>query len=370
MSSAGSSQLEYTIGAFYSRQESVQRPNRFTITLRPAPGVRIPIVNAPGARNDVADESLAIFGQATFHLTDAFRLIAGGRYSGTRLSLDRFDLSTNARTGQLLNTSAVSYRFGAQYDFDQRTMVYATHSKGFKGGQIAIPALPLLPFVVLPETPTSSEIGLKTTLFGGLVVDLNAFYQKVENFQAQQCAVNPLTGGLSCVLTNIDGVKSKGAELNFFGRVSDQLSLNTGFIYTDATYPNGFIGSDGTNVGGTQLAYSPKYKFTLSGEFSQPVTENFTAFLAADTVWKSRLRYEANSRRETTFRSHWTVGGRVGVRTADQRFTAAIFARNLFNVNEPSLLQSNFGGTGVTAIGAIYGPQSFRQIGLSLDGKF
>jgi iron complex outermembrane receptor protein len=73
---------------------------------------------------------------------------------------------------------------------------------------------------------------------------------------------------------------------------------------------------------------------------------------------------------ETTFRPHWTVGGRMGVRTADDRFTVAVFARNLFNVHEPSLYQSSFPYGGAANIGAIYGPQSFRSVGLSLDGKF
>jgi iron complex outermembrane receptor protein len=64
------------------------------------------------------------------------------------------------------------------------------------------------------------------------------------------------------------------------------------------------------------------------------------------------------------------TGGRIGVRTDDDRFQVAIFARNLFDVHEPSLLQSDFPYNGTANIGAIYGPQSFRQVGLSLDGKF
>jgi iron complex outermembrane recepter protein len=87
-------------------------------------------------------------------------------------------------------------------------------------------------------------------------------------------------------------------------------------------------------------------------------------------VWKSRIRYEANSREETTFRPHWLVGGRIGLRTDDDRYSVAIFGRNLFNVHEPSLMQSDFPSDGTANIGAIYGPQSFRQIGISLDAKF
>jgi iron complex outermembrane receptor protein len=210
---------------------------------------------------------------------------------------------------------------------------------------------------------------LKTTLFGGWVADLNVYYEKIRDFQAQQCTVSA-TATISCVQTNIDGVKTRGAEINFFGRVFPGLSLNTGFIFAKATYPKGFVGTDGTVIGGTQLAYAPKYKFTLSGEYEHTLGSRLKGFLAADTVWKSRVRYEANSIDETTFRPHWTAGGRIGVRTADDRYQAAIFVRNAFNVHEPSLMQSSFPYGGKANVGAIYGLQSFRQVGLSLDGKF
>ncbi len=370
ISSPSNGRFEYTAGLFVSSQETDQSPERFTITLRPAPGVRIPVVNTPGARNEVTDESMAIFGQGTVHVTDRLRAILGARFTGARLALRRTDAGTNAVTQQRLNTEKFSYRLGAQYDLGGDSMAYATASRGFKGGQIATPTAPALPYVVLPEIPLSYEAGLKSTLFGGLVADLSLFYQKVQNFQAQECIVNPTTAQLICGQTNIDGVKSRGAEINFFGRVSDRLSLNTGFIYTKATYPGGFIGTDGSNIGGRQLAFAPKYKFTLSGEYEQPITNAIGGFLAVDTIWKSRLSYQNTSRIEETFRAHWIVGGRIGVRTDDDRFSAAVFARNLFNKNEPSLLQAGFGGTGVAAIGAIYGPQSFRQVGLQLDARF
>jgi len=369
VSSPGGQALEYTFGAFLSHQKTTQYPSFFNITLTPFPGLNIPIVRSLGAQTEVTDDSLAFFGQATYHVTDAFRLIAGGRYTGTRLSLDRFDLDANAASSLRLNTEKFSYRLGGQYDLGGRTMIYATASRGFKGGQIAVPTFPLLPYIVRPEIPSSYEVGLKSTLFGGLVADINLFYQKIRDFQAQQCIVLA-SGQLSCTQTNIDGVKSRGAEINFFGKISDRLSLNTGFIFAKATYPKGFIGSDGSVIGGEQLAYAPKYKFTASGEYEVPVSDDFAGFVAIDAIWKSRLRYEANSLKETTFRPHWLVGGRIGVRTADDRFSVAVFGRNLFNVHEPSLLQSDFPYNGAQNIGAIYGPQSFRQLGIQLDGKF
>ena len=58
------------------------------------------------------------------------------------------------------------------------------------------------------------------------------------------------------------------------------------------------------------------------------------------------------------------------MRTADDRFAVAVFGRNLFNKHEPILYQSSYPYDGAANIGAIYGPQSFRQVGLSVDAKF
>ncbi len=362
--------LEYTVGAFFSHQVQDRDPETLSVTLVPAPNVRIPIVRNLGATDKITDESLAAFGQGTAHLTEKLRLIAGGRVTSAKLSLDRVLAgATPTNYQQRLSTTNISYRFGAQYDLANNAIAYATASRGFKGGQIATPNLPAVPYVVRPEIPTAYEAGVKATLLQGWVLDLNAFYSKIKDFQAQQCTINA-TSTLTCVQTNIDGVKSRGAEINLFGRVFEGLSVNTGFIFAKATYPKNFLGTDNTNIGGTQLAYAPKYKFTFSGEYEHPVSDGLKAFLAGDTVWKSRVRYEANSRSETTFRQHWIAGGRVGLRTEDDRYQLAVFARNLFNVHEPQIMQSDFPYGGAANVGAIYGAQSYRQIGLSLDAKF
>ncbi|WP_239016880.1 TonB-dependent receptor [Sphingomonas ginkgonis] len=359
LTSPSNQPFEYTIGGFYSHQRQTRDAEPLTVLIQPVPGVLIPVVQNPNPAQSVLDRSTAIFGQGTYHVSRAFRLLAGGRYTDETLRLE-------GATG--LKTHEVSYKFGAQYDVAPRTMAYATVSRGYKGGQIAIPANGA-PYVLRPEIPMSYEAGLKSTILGGWIADLSVFYEKIRDFQAQQCTVDA-NAILSCNQTNISGVKSRGAEINFFGNVNRNLSLNTGFIYAKATYPSGFIGTDGADIGGTQLAYAPRYKFTLSGEYTTQVSDGLKGFLAADTVWKSRIRYEANARTQTTYHPHWMVGGRVGLRSEDDRYQVALFVRNLFNEHEPSLYQSDFPYGGIANIGAIYGPQSFRQVGLSLDAKF
>ena len=304
---------------------------------------------------------------------EKLRLIVGGRYTKDWLKLNTVADNVVGSLTQLteLNVGKFSWKLGAQYDLARRTMVYATATRGFKGGQIAQPS-DAPAYVVQPEVPTAYEVGLKSTLFGGWVLDTSLFYETIKNFQAQTCSVDA-NNVIDCVQQNIDGVKSRGAEINLFGKVTRDLSLNTGFIFAKATYPTGFLGTDGSNLGGQQLAYAPRYKFTMSGEYAHKVGTDANGFIALDTVWKSRLRYEENAVSATTFRPHWTVGGRIGVRSADERLSIAVFARNLFNVHEPALFQSSlpYATTdGQQNIGAIYGPNAFRQVGLSLDGKF
>ena len=372
VASRASQSIDYTFGVFFSRQIEDRGPQLTNVTLYPAPGVVIPIERSLGAYDRIKDESLAAYGQGTIHLTDAFRFIAGGRVTSERLALNRVSLDTPASPyyNDSLSVENFSWRLGAQYDLPHNTMAYATVSHGYKAGQIATPVLPLVPYLVQPEIPTDFELGLKSTLFGGLVADLNLFYDKIHNFQSQQCTTNPATAAISCVQTNIDGVRSRGAEINLFGRVAQGLSVNTGFIWAKATYPGNYTGTDGTNIGGQQLAYAPEYKFTVSGEYEHLVAEHYKAFFSPDAIWKSRVRYEANSIGASTFGPHWMVGGRLGVRTENDRYELAVFGRNLFNVHEPELIQSGFPFGGAANLGVIYGQQSFRQLGLQLDAKF
>ena len=59
-----------------------------------------------------------------------------------KLGLDRVSLDSPASPNfaQRQENNVFSYRFGAQYDLNPTTMVYATASRGFKGGQIATPS--------------------------------------------------------------------------------------------------------------------------------------------------------------------------------------------------------------------------------------
>lgn len=368
-SSPNGSQVEYTVGAFFSRQKTVNPPGPFQIHVHTPFGLIFP-VNTPGNYTTVRDDSNAVFGQATFHATDQFRVIAGARYTSETLGVDFLSFNRAVSVKPRTEINNFSWKLGAQYEFDRDLISYATVSRGYKGPQIALgdPTTGAAPTIVRPEIPTSYELGLKAAFANGKVgLDANAFYTELKDYQGQLC-ITLVAGGLQCVPRNISGLVSKGAEVNLFGRPNDNLSLNVGAIWARVEYPSGFVGQDGTALGGEQLVSAPEWKFTASAEYSQPIGP-VEGFIAADGVYKSEIRLYPSTVAAATYAGHATIGGRLGIRGDDGAWTVAVFARNLTNNHEPVYRLLNFpDGTG--GVGQILTPQSFRQVGLSADIRF
>ncbi len=396
LASPTGSTFEYTVGAFYSKSTSERSPQPFTITV-PGPIGPLHVVDNLGSYINIDDESYALFGQLTWRVNDKLRLIAGTRLNHEKLAVQYIDYGSQAQSvvpvffpdfhltyvsaTPVSNPSSaeksvdnVSLKLGAQYNFSTNTMGYVTLSRGYKGPQIAqgaassVPAIP--PSIINPELPTAFEVGLKSTLFDGrMSTDLNAFYTDMKDYQGQVC-VSVTTGGLLCSPTNISKVISKGFELSASGRVATGLNLSAGMIYNQATYPDGFLGGDGTDIGGSQLALAPKFKLNLGGEYSHHVASNLDGFISLDAVFKSKIRYDAASSPDVYYHAHWITGGRIGVRNADGNWSLALYARNLGNEHEPIYRIRNFPDGSTGSVGQMLAPQSFRQVGISLDGRF
>ncbi|WP_277983273.1 TonB-dependent receptor [Sphingomonas faeni] len=373
------SRLEYTVGVFYSSLKSTtvggaQLVIGDVFALGAPPLILVRNLSTPGGTRDTQH---AVFGQATYHVNDQLGLIAGGRYTRENLSQYSFN-TTGVRSESGSKIDNTSWRFGLQYEIDRALTTYATVARGYKGAQFATPPVGSPPgtpnTLINPEIPTAYEIGLKTALFDRrAVLDVSAFYTTVDGYQGQTCSTQA-TGLLSCTTTNIDGIKSKGVEANLFGQVTKNLTINTGLIYNPATYPNRtavggpYLASDQTNISGAQLVNSPRWKFTSSAEYSQPLSSALLGFLSADAVYRSRTPYAASSDPNLSYHANWIVGGRLGIRDANDRWSAAVFVRNLTNEHQPFLLQAAFPNAG--NYGQMLGAQSFRSVGLNLEGKF
>jgi iron complex outermembrane receptor protein len=401
ITSNGIQKIDYVAGLFYSSYsaETNYTPGggffAGTFDLPPVPFAPPPFPFTPFVHTTMATattiKSDAAFGNLTYHLTDQLGLIAGLRYTHEDLtdftSADPIPPPTPAQYGSLTDNNW-SWRLGVQYKIEPNLTSYFTVVRGYKGPQVTPAALGTPQSVIGAEIPTAYELGLKgSALSGRLGWDGDLFYSRVKDYQGQKCELNP-AGVLVCVGTSVPQVTTKGIELNTYGKPLTGLTISAGYIYDVAEFPSGWTGYDPNNLnGGTtslsnqQLVGVPKNKISLSALYAFPIAPGLEAFVNADTVYKSAMLLGPTGAPGYTYPANWNTGARLGVRSTDQMWSAALFVRNLSNDNEPitlfggpSFTPPGFaGGVGNGFVNGISGWQtanSLRQVGITLDVKF
>jgi iron complex outermembrane recepter protein len=298
---------------------------------------------------DTSNSTKAVFADATFSVTDQIDIFGGIRYSDyTNTTGVGVNTLTATRT-QKITDGNISGRIGASFKPSPDATIFASYAKGYKPPAIVVPTIATDPVTVLsPEKADAFEIGAKFDV-GGIQLSGNVFYTDVKNFQIQNSVFNT-AGALISVARNISSIKSKGFELNAFGRITDFLSVNTGYQYNDVKYPAGFLGDDSTAtlpvvLGGTQFLNAPKHKFTISGDLSLPLGDTLEVFLNANVVYKSKVLLAQRGDPRYRYPAHELVNGRIGIRNADENWSASLFVRNLTKSREPTAyLASDFAG--------------------------
>lgn len=128
------------------------------------------------------------------------------------------------------------------------------------------------------EVSKAAELGFKS-FFADRTVSLNAavFYTKVEDMQFFNFFAGPF--GLLRVVTNIDQVTIKGAELDGRWRVGEYFSLFGGWALTDGNIDK-YAGRPYTK--GNEVPYAPDYTGNLGAEFTYPIGESLQLLARLD----------------------------------------------------------------------------------------
>ena len=389
IASTGDAKFNYVTGVFYSKfnYEYVPLVN-LPLGVGAAP-VGFSVCNVAGTVcpvppsfvfNDTSVKAQSVFGDVTYDFTDAWTGFTGLRYTNQKAE-SRVGANNNPRRTLGLSNSNMSGRLGFRWRASEQTMVYASVSRGFKAGLVEVPSDPLAsPFILRPEIPTSYEVGTKLSLMDDrLAVDANVFHNTVKDYHTQTSFFPPGGTNLVSVSTNIPELISKGLEVDVIGRLTDSLSVNGGYMYNDITYPAGFLGDDGGTLAGEQVLSAPKHKLTLSGEYERTFAAGMKGFLNMNAIYKSDILLSprggvgspATQFGKYIYPAHTTLGASIGVRSADDRWTVALFGRNLTGEDEPiGYLANTFAGALDGAVRAWPdGGVTLRQVGLKLEFK-
>ncbi len=194
-------------------------------------------------------ESISLYGQGTWSLTDRSRLIAGLRYTEDEV----FSAVTNfyGREGTEIleiESEKVTGRLALEVDLGDTTMVYASYTRGFKPGGSNLTfgrEAVVSPIVVLPvfeeETIDAYELGLKTDLMDGRMrLNGAAFFYTYDNLQYQATDPEVFQGGVG----NIPESEIMGAELELGAFLSDSLIFDARLAWLDTEITSSHLALD------------------------------------------------------------------------------------------------------------------------------
>ncbi len=213
-------------------------------------------VSAPDSSQLDILRSDSLFFQDSIHLSDQLIFVAGARYQLFDQQAGKgipFTRNTDLNGEKWIPRAGLVYRYNDELSF------YGSYTEAFKPNSsiAALAGGTVLDSATLPEQSNAWELGTKwdvdDRISGTLALfDIQKRNVLVANFDS-------LTA--TTVYTNAGEVRSRGAELDVSGQLSERWSLISGYAFTDA-----WVVEDPT-LKGNRLQNVPKHSGSLSAVY-------------------------------------------------------------------------------------------------------
>jgi iron complex outermembrane receptor protein len=283
--------IDWIIGGFYYHDTSL-RSDSFQLGINSAVRAAAGTPATDVALSDYKIESYAVFGQATFHLTDKLDLTLGGRYSHDSKSAIQSGTTTDAApliAAAFTTTNRATYssfdpRVVLAYKITPDANVYASFSTGFKSGGFQYVPFSRAQADVLfaPEDIKAYEVGFKTEwLDRALRVNGAAFYYDYKNLQISRIILPPGSTAPVSLISNAASSTVKGIDLEIAVRPSRNFDLDIAYGYLDAKYDS-YVFNATTDFSGTRMVRAPQHSINVGAEWRLPVWDDGELALRAD----------------------------------------------------------------------------------------
>jgi len=368
LGSTGDRKLDWTAGVFLFRNENTQNDDLNF-------GVDLPLVFpdfagiAPYNRFDSSEllrKGIAVFGQATYDITEKFALTAGLRYDYEEVDadVDRSFSSTAFPADQFTETAdfnAFSPKVAVSYQATDDVFLFANVARGFRPGGINTFVLDRTQAAFDPETTMNYEAGVKTNLFNNrLKLNLTGFFISYDNQQVFTI-LNLETFDLGT--DNIGESRSYGIELESQWAATKSLSfgLNLGYLNTEVLdyQPIDFNTGQPLDLSGRELPVSPNFNGNFTASYITPISKKISLETSLDYVYQSDSFFDVPN--DLLQEAYGLLNGRIGVTSKNLDFF--IWGKNL---TDETYFSYGYGVGGFNA--ATFGlPQTY---GATLTAKF
>jgi len=277
--------------------------------------------------------SYAVFGEATYQVTEPLSLTLGLRYSEDEKATDEFTL-LDFNGLQLVNVagqfeeewSDVTGRLGLQYQLNDDVFLFANIAKGYKSGGINIGAQ-TGPFD--QENLWNYEIGVKSTLLENtLLLNATAFYSDFSGYQLQSVS------GINVIIINADA-EIHGLELESQYLVSDsfRLALTASWNESEITeYQGDGLLNPATLapvVTGEPLPRTPKYMVRVSADKDFSLGDDLDLLTSLSYNWRDDQNLDAYGTFNADQDAYGEVDGFIRLVPASERWLVELWGKNL-----------------------------------------
>ena len=303
-----------------------------------------------------------VYGVNCFPFSTSVALTApaavGGGLASAKLPLPRV-------WAQEFKDDEITYTAQLGYKANEDLLFYGGYSHGFKSGGFNLDpqsatlqnsaailgglATPGGPVFVAPvyadpsfksEKVNQIEVGVKATLFGSIKANLALFDMKMSDFQVLEFT------GVQFLTFNVNSARSTGAELELFGKLSDNISANVSATYANARYPSNC--ADGVapaarpstlRLCGQDLTNAPKFAGVVGMTYDGPLNDSGWSLLVNGNMNYSDSRTTRTIDTDTNGlpvplarqENYFKMNARIGLTTPDDRYTFELWGTNLTN---------------------------------------
>ena len=313
----------------------------------PSPGI--------GQRYFQESESWAVFGEATWDFIPDWTLRLGLRLTDDERKVSDFNTFVYAAgaltgIGPVLTREEVAAAFifplvphtdlqddwfewsgraALEWRFAEDQMLYASASRGVKGGEFNGGALFDLIEVTIsdPEFTDSYEIGYKGAHWDNrLQFNMTGFFMEYKDQQTLVIGAAP--GGFLPVLENAGASEMYGFEFDLTLQPNEHWLFLLGGGYLDAEFKEFFVSAINVDRAGNKLPHSPEWNFNGVIRYETPIADG-TLGLQLDWWWQDEQVF--TSENEPVMRSddRGMINARASYTFMNDRLELALFVKNL-----------------------------------------
>jgi iron complex outermembrane receptor protein len=362
--------------------------------------------------NTYTVESMAVFADATFHVTDRLDLFGGirwtteeldgslnntvqlmpftfaeigARYDSTNRALFTDDLpvfpdgfNPNAIGTDNTDEDFVSFRAGANYAFSDNVNGYASISRGHVGVGKNIAFTGRVGSFLEPTTADSYEIGLKSQLVDDrLRLNIAVFTQEVTDLQASAL----IPGTVSTETINAGDLDVSGVEADLLFAISDNWTFSASVVALDSEIQNllqscffdqltagtgcdidqdGDLTPETQDVSGKQGTNAPDLKYNVGIAANFP-TQNlpFDFFGNLNYVWQDDIQFTLDQDDLARQESYGLLDLSLGLVDKEGRYELQVYGKNITDEFYVADAFEAFGALGRQVIRVPRGAQAY-----------